>query len=239
LDILVLGAVFPGTFVSKADVAKWPGIGLLATIARTIYIDRRRESAANHANMMDERMREGEPLLFFPEGTSSDGNRVLPFKSALFKTAESMIDDKPVHVQPVSIAYTKVDGMPVGYVWRPMYAWYGDMDLASHFWQVLMMGKATVEVEFHGTRLLNHDIPASRARKELSKACEDDIRGGVERALTGRHPDQQNPLEDSETRSKQAADDFDDDLDWDDDMQDDAYASAAGAPTRPDTATDK
>ena len=64
--------------------------------------------------------------MLFPEGTSSDGTRVLPFRSALFAVAQLRRDDKPIAVQPVAIAYTRLDGIPLGRYWRPLFAWFGD-----------------------------------------------------------------------------------------------------------------
>ena len=89
---------------------------------------------------MTERLAAGDALILFPEGTSSDGNRVLPFKSALFSAAETMQQIEPVAVQPVSIAYTKLDGIPLGRLLRPYFAWYGTTELAPHLWSMIGLG---------------------------------------------------------------------------------------------------
>jgi len=182
LDIIVLGSLIPGCFVSKAEVRRWPGIGFLARIARTVFVDRRQSSAGRHRDEIANRLRENEPLILFPEGTSSDGNRVLPFKSALFNAAERAVDDRTIHVQPISIAYTRYRGLPMGYRMRPHYAWYGDMDLVTHLWDVLKRGDFTVEVDFLPTTT----IESFADRKELARFCEGEVRRGLNGALTGR-----------------------------------------------------
>lgn len=182
LDIVVLGATVPGCFVSKAEVRKWPGIGFLAIIARTVFVDRRPSSTHRQRDEIAGRLKEGEPLILFPEGTSSDGNRVLPFKSALFNAAEHAIGGRRPVIQPLAIAYTRQGGLPVGYAGRPLYAWYGDMDLVTHLWAVMKAGPFTVELEFLPTVTME-SFPD---RKALARHCEDAVRRAVSRALSGR-----------------------------------------------------
>lgn len=183
LDIVILGSVVRGAFVAKSEVASWPGFGTIAKLGRTVFVDRKRTAAARQRDELVRRLvTVREPLIFFPEGTSNDGNRVLPFKSTLFTVAEKPLEGEAVWVQPVSLAYVKLDDMPMRYGWRPFYAWYGGMDLAPHLWQVLGKGRATVTVEFHR--------PVTAApfggRRGLSRWCEDTVRSGVMRALHGR-----------------------------------------------------
>ncbi|CCG06806.1 lysophospholipid acyltransferase family protein [Pararhodospirillum photometricum] len=188
LDIVVLGSLIPGVFVAKSEVGSWPGFGLLAKVARTVLIDRRRAATGEARSEIRRRLAEGEALILFPEGTSNDGNRVYPFKSALFSVAEEAVvlegesSPRPVTVQPVSLAYTRVDGLPMGRAWRPLYAWYGAMDLAPHLFQVLAFGVGTVEVVFHDP--VRADAFASR--KALSTHCEALVVAGVRQALRGR-----------------------------------------------------
>ncbi|MGB0696925.1 MAG: lysophospholipid acyltransferase family protein [Rhodospirillaceae bacterium] len=187
LDIIVLNTLIPGVFVAKSEVAGWPGFGILARLARTVFVDRKRSSVARNAEEIKSRMAEGDPLILFPEGTSNDGNRVLPFKTALFAVASMPVSIKgapealPV-VQPVSVAFTKVDGIPMGRLWRPLYAWYGDMDLAGHLWEMLRFGVVTVEVRFHPVR----DPATFASRKALADQCYQDVSTGVASSLTGR-----------------------------------------------------
>src|SRR3546814_4926008 len=97
---------------------------------------------------MTRRLEAGDDLVLFPEGTSGDGNRVLAFKSALFSVAERRPQGEPLTVQPVSIAYTRLDGLPLGRYLRPFFAWYGDMELGPHLWHAIGLGRVTVMVEF-------------------------------------------------------------------------------------------
>ena len=93
--------------------------------------------------------------MLFPEGTSSDGTRVLPFRSALFGVAQLRRDDKPIAVQPVAISYTRLDGIPLGRYWRPLFAWFGDLDLVPHLWQMVCLGETEAVVDL---------LPAGRHR---------------------------------------------------------------------------
>lgn len=182
LDIPILGAVVPGFFVAKSEVSSWPGIGFLARVAHTVFVERRAQRTAEQRDELQRRLDKGESLILFPEGTSSDGNRVLPFKSALFSVAERNGGNLPV--QPVSVAYTHLDGMPMGRLIRPFYAWYGDMILAPHAWAVLGLGRMRVELEFHPPLTL----VGCGSRKHLSARAHRFVARGVGRALTGRQP---------------------------------------------------
>ncbi|GHU05579.1 hypothetical protein FACS1894205_5780 [Alphaproteobacteria bacterium] len=176
-DIIVLGALLPAVFVAKREVGQWPGFGVIARLGRTIFIERRSGKSREQRDEMVERLAK-ESLILFPEGTSNDGNRVLPFKSALFSVVESL----SIPVQPVSIAYAKLDGFPIGRAFRSLFAWYGDMNLAPHLWEALGMGEVTVEVTYHRPVVLA-DFPS---RKELSGYCHHVVESGVAKANIGR-----------------------------------------------------
>ena len=162
LDISALGAVVPGSFVAKAEVRSWPMFGFLAILQRTVFVERRASRTAHHRDNMAARLESGDNLILFPEGTSNDGNRVLPFKSAFFGIAEKPVRGKPLTVQPVSIAYTRLNGIPMGRPYRPFYAWYGDMELASHLWTVAGLGNATIAIQFHPPVTIEQFAPARR-----------------------------------------------------------------------------
>lgn len=182
VDIVVLGSLLEGSFVAKSEVRSWPGIGFLAILARTVFVDRRPTSTGRESSVIAQRLAEGEPLILFPEGTSSDGNRVLPFKSALFTVAQGEVEGRQVLVQPLSITYTRAGGLPMGFAQRPFYAWYGDMDLVSHLWELVCQGSFQVEVDFLPvTALEDHGN-----RKVLARHCENAIRQGHSLAVTGR-----------------------------------------------------
>jgi 1-acyl-sn-glycerol-3-phosphate acyltransferase len=180
-DIPIFGALIRGSFIAKTEVAGWPLFGRLAKLQRTVFVDRRPRSAARQRGDIASRLAAGDDLILFPEGTSSDGNRVLPFKSALFGAAEP-VDGRAVPVQPVSIAYTRLDGMPIGRGLRAYFAWYGDMDLASHLWTLVGLGTVTVVVEFHPVVTLAE----LGSRKALAEHCYRVISAGMSAALAGR-----------------------------------------------------
>lgn len=182
LDIMVLGSEITGCFVAKSEVAGWPGFGLLAKLQRTVFVERRRSAVQRHGDAISDRLRSGDNLILFAEGTSSDGTRVLPFKSGLLAAAELRIDDRPLKVQPVSIAYSRLNGMPIGRGLRPFLAWFGDMELAPHLWEAVALGRVTVVVEFHAPTSLTE----SGTRKALAKTCRDRVAAGVARANAGR-----------------------------------------------------
>ena len=135
IDITVLGSLVTASFVAKAEISKWPLFGLLARLQRTVFIERIGSKAARHRDEISERLDRRDNLILFPEGTSDDGNGVLPFKSALFGVAERDAAERSLTLQPVSIAYTRLDGMPLGRALRPNFAWYGDMTLLPHLWE--------------------------------------------------------------------------------------------------------
>ncbi len=178
LDITVFGALLPASFIAKREVARWPLFGWLAKLQRSVFIDRQVRSTAAQRDSIAGRLAAKEALILFPEGTSGDGNRVLPFKSALFSVAEGAA----VTVQPVSITYTRLDGMPIGRALRPLFAWYGAMSMAPHLWRLLGLGKTEVVVEFHPATTL----AACGSRKALARYCEERVAAGMAAALSGR-----------------------------------------------------
>jgi 1-acyl-sn-glycerol-3-phosphate acyltransferase len=184
LDIPVLSSVIEGSFVAKAEIAGWPFFGLLAKLQRSVFIERRSSKAARHRDEIAERLAAGDNLFLFPEGTSTDGNRVRPFRSSLFAVAGREVDGHALCVQPVSIAYTRLDGIPLGRALRPLYTWYGEMDLAAHMWSMLGLGRLTVELEFH----VPVRLPEFGSRKALARHCYELVAAGVAAANSGRAP---------------------------------------------------
>ena len=176
VDIEALGAHIAGSFVAKREVASWPLFGLLARLQRSVFIDRRRSRAASQRDEIAARLDAGDNIILFPEGTSSDGAQVLPFKSALFAAA-----DRSLAVQPVTIAYTKLNGAPLTALLRPHVAWYGDMELAGHLWNLVGLGSLTVALEFHPP-VAARDFPS---RKALADHCHEIVAAGLARALHG------------------------------------------------------
>ncbi|MBC6440621.1 MAG: 1-acyl-sn-glycerol-3-phosphate acyltransferase [Rhodospirillales bacterium] len=185
LDIEILGSLIRGSFVAKAEIGAWPFFGLLARLQRTVFVDRRRSQAGRHKTAIEQRLDAGERLILFPEGTTGDGNRVLPFKRALFATAQKRVRGEAVTVQPVSIAYAGFSNLPMGRELRPLYAWYGDMELVPHAWQMLRGGVATAIVQFHPALTIDE---TGGDRRALAERCHGIVREGVAMALTGRLP---------------------------------------------------
>ncbi len=161
---------------SKAEVSRWPIFGWLAKLQRTIFVERAdRAGAARQRDEIRRRLDAGDNLILFPEGTSGDGIHLLPFKSTLFAAAE----DERVMVQPVSVVYRLLDGIPLGRFYRPFFAWYGDMTMAPHLWKMLGLGQLTVVMTFHepvrlkdfGSRKLLSEHCATNHRRRHGRGC--------------------------------------------------------------------
>ncbi len=186
-DIIVLGSITTVAFVSKREVRDWPIVGISAELQRTVFVDRSRRHQTGQAIAdMVQRLAERFPVVLFPEGTSSDGNRVLPFRSALVGAlrdacAHADVGDR-VMIQPVSICYTTMQGLPMGRQHRPVVAWYGDLDLTPHLKTFLERGAIDVVVTF------GEAIPAdgSADRKSVTRTLEATVRRLTASTLRGR-----------------------------------------------------
>ncbi len=175
LDIFVLNASQSVYFVSKDEVARWPFIGWLARATGTAFIARDPREAKTQQDLFETRIRAGHKMLFFPEGTSTDGLRVLPFKSTLFAAFYSHGLEHVMEIQPVTVVYRAPEGVTPRF-----YGWWGDMDFGSHLAKVLALGRqGSVEVIFHAP--VGVDDFASR--KDLARHCEEAVRGGLREAL--------------------------------------------------------
>ncbi|MEM7695210.1 MAG: lysophospholipid acyltransferase family protein [Pseudomonadota bacterium] len=186
LDICVLGSVMELSFISKSEVASWPVFGLFAKLQRSVFVKREaRAKTGKVANEIAARLSEGDVLVLFGEGTSSNGIHVLPFRTALVGGAAQAAREASaggVTVQPVAINYTQIHGVPIGRYHKPRVAWYGDMDMAPHLWWVLKYGDIDVDVAF-GT-----PIPFGEGadRKRAARAAETEVRRLVGEATAGR-----------------------------------------------------
>lgn len=174
LDIFTLNARKRIYFVSKAEVAGWPGIGWLARATGTVFINRDRREARAQKQLFEDRLHAGHKLLFFPEGTSTDGIRVLPFKSTLFAAFFADGLRQEMQVQPVTVIYRAPAGADARF-----YGWWGDMDFGSHLLKVLAAPRqGSVEVVYHPPVAVA-DFPD---RKALAAHCEDAVRRGMDAA---------------------------------------------------------
>lgn len=188
LDIPVLSAVAPVSFIAKKEVDAWPFVQWLARLQRTVYVDRqRRTSVGETTSAIIERLRAGDAIVLFAEGTSSDGNRVLPFKTSLFGAARpphslGMARADNAVVQTVSIVYTRRHGVPFGRADRPGVGWYGDMEMQSHAWSLLKAGPLDATVRI-GVPV---PLDAFVDRKDLALKTEIAVRHAAVEVLRGR-----------------------------------------------------
>ncbi|RKF17027.1 1-acyl-sn-glycerol-3-phosphate acyltransferase [Roseovarius spongiae] len=170
LDILVLNIRKRVYFVSKAEVARWPLIGFMARAVGTVFISRNPGEARAQTALFEQRLLAGHPLLFFPEGTSSDGLRVLPFKSTLFAAFLTPALREALHVQPVTLRYVAPEGQDARF-----YGWWGDMDFGPHALMVLAASpQGRVELHYH-TPVRVADFAD---RKALARHVEQVVRSG-------------------------------------------------------------
>ena len=178
LDIFVIRAAASVYFVAKAEVRNWAGIGQLAAMTRTLFIERKRSEAKRQEALFRGRLDQGHRLCFFPEGTSSDGLRVLPFKSTLFSVFMSDDLRENLLIQPVTVIYQPEESLPVNF-----YGWWGDMSFNGHMIQVFSRSyTGLAHVVFH---------PPVRAadfsdRKSLSNHCEAEVRSAMDENVRAR-----------------------------------------------------
>lgn len=175
LDIFTMRSAAQIFFVAKEEVASWPLIGFIARNTGTTFVARRRSEAKRQEAAFLERFRRGDRLLFFPEGTSSDGLRVLPFKSSLFAAFVSEEARATAWVQPMTTIYLPPAGFPDSF-----YGWWGDMGFGEHIMQVFGRSRGGV------VRVVFHD-PVRAAdfadRKALAAHCEAAVRGPMDAAM--------------------------------------------------------
>ncbi|MDY0030277.1 MAG: lysophospholipid acyltransferase family protein [Pseudobdellovibrionaceae bacterium] len=174
LDIPVIGSFLLASFIAKEDVAHWPVLGFLSKVQQTAFISRSSSHAKKVANALDTMLKQGKSLILFPEGTSSAGSSVLPFKSSLFSLAMPK-DMAPVAIQPFVLNLTKVNGSHTTEQSRDLYSWYGDMDFGPHIWEFLKNSGATVELTFLEVVEPSQDLD----RKTLCKLVQDRIESGL------------------------------------------------------------
>jgi 1-acyl-sn-glycerol-3-phosphate acyltransferase len=172
IDIWALQRAAAPFLVSKAEVRDWPGVGLIGRAIGTMFIDRRPAQAKAQEAELLARLARGDRMAIFPEGTSTDGQRILPFKSALFGVFFAPDLVGRVAVQPVTIRYRPPAGLPPAF-----YGWWGEMDFARHLGDVLARSVGgTVELTFHPPL----DPAGFRGRKELAQAAETAVRAGFQ-----------------------------------------------------------
>lgn len=182
-DIMVLGSFADVKFIAKADMEGWPVIGMLSKLQRTVFIEReRKRTSGDQASEIAGRMARGDAMVLFAEGSTGDGNLLLPFKSTLFGAASMAIAEgaaDKVFIQPVAIAYTRLHGVAMGRRHRPISAWIGDQDLMPHLTTLLAEGALDAEVHF------GEPVAFSKGsnRKETARLMEAKVREMMQAAL--------------------------------------------------------
>ncbi|MCP8938613.1 1-acyl-sn-glycerol-3-phosphate acyltransferase [Alsobacter sp. SYSU M60028] len=189
LDISVISTLAPLSFVAKSEVASWPLFGLFARLQRSVFIDRTRRKGAAEANReIAERLAGGDAIVLFAEGTTSDGNRVLAFRSAVVGAARDAISEAGhtghVIVQPLTVAYPRRGGLPVSRCQRPSIAWHGDMELLPHL--AAMIAGPPLDAVVAWGRPIAFD--AGSDRKSVTRRVEHEVRATYARIATGREP---------------------------------------------------
>jgi len=184
-DIVVIGSLAPVAFVAKSEVADWPLVGVTARLQRTVFVDRsRRHRTGDAIAEIVKRLASGTSVVLFAEGTSSDGNRVLPFRSALVGAVREAgaRAESGILIQPMSICYTALHGIPMGRQHRPLVAWYGDLDFLPHIKAFIARGAIDAVVSY-GDPL---EADASADRKAMAKSLEATVRKITAATLRGR-----------------------------------------------------
>ena len=187
LDIPIISAVAPVVFVAKSEVAGWPIFGWLAKLQRSVFVDRSRRHRTAEVNAeIARRLAEGDPVVLFGEGTSSDGNRVLPFRTALIGSARDALAEaehvRRVWIQPLSLAYTELLGLPIGRQHRHVVAWYGGLSLLPHLVGICRRGAIDVVVTWGEPMAFDE----STDRKLAARALETTVREITVNELRGR-----------------------------------------------------
>jgi len=191
LDICVISARAPVVFIAKSEVAGWPVLGWLARLQRTIFINRQaRHQTGAATREIAARLLGGDAVVLFAEGTSSDGVRVLPFRSSLVGAVHHALGNTTHHthvtVQPMSLAYVGFGGVPMGRSLRERVAWYGDVELVPHLLRVLASGAVDVTVSWGEATA--YDMSADR--KAIARGAEQSVRRMTAAALRATPPAQ-------------------------------------------------
>jgi 1-acyl-sn-glycerol-3-phosphate acyltransferase len=189
LDIPAIASTVPLSFIAKSEIAAWPVFGLFARLQRSVFLDRARKSATAEVNdIVADRLARGEVIVLFPEGTTGDGNRLLPFRSSLVGAARAALVGQggadaharveQIQLQTLALAYTRRNGMPVTRLERPGIAWYGDMELLPHLGAFLRDGPVDLVLVW-GEPLV---FDATTNRKHATAAAETAIRDAIRAA---------------------------------------------------------
>lgn len=173
-DILVLGYLLPASFVAKKEVKKWPFFGWVAGRQGTLFVTRTRRATVDGVSNLQQSLLQGKSLILFPEGTSNNGCHILPFRSSFFDVLGLKARQPTFSIQPISLVYTSVDGLPMGRFLKQLYAWTGGINLLSHVWRISQLKKVTAVVKFHPPL----DLSQVSSRKELAQMAWQQVQDG-------------------------------------------------------------
>lgn len=174
VDGIVLGSIFPILFVSKREVKNWPIVGQWNVLCGTVFVNRQRKQLAGA--LIEEltcKLKQESNILLFPEGTSTNGERMLPFQTV---PLAAPLRSRSIIV-PVTIAYKTIDEQPVTTANRDQIYWYGDMDFVSHFWRLLALRNLEVLVTIQPKIECFRYPDNSSGRKKLAEDCYNSVLG--------------------------------------------------------------
>lgn len=175
MDIPILASYAPVGFTPKSEIASWPVIGYMSRILDCVFVDRRVAKTAENKKALEDKLASGRAICLFAEGTTSDGKRVLPFRSSYFGIDE--VAGKPLWIQPASIHYVRLRGMPLDSAQMPKIAWYGDMYLLPHILEFLALGPTEVKLSFFEPVR----VKDFANRKELAQYCHEAVVNEIEK----------------------------------------------------------
>lgn len=179
IDGIVLGSIFPIVFVSKKEVRRWPIVGQWNILCGTIFIDRQHKGQVGLlVEEISRKLKQEANILLFPEGTSTNGERMLPFQTV---PLAAPLRSRSVIV-PTTLTYKTINDVPVSPSNRDSIYWYGDMDFVSHFWQLLALRSIEVLVTIQPRVECFRYQDNSVGRKKLAKDCYDRVLGRLTEA---------------------------------------------------------
>jgi 1-acyl-sn-glycerol-3-phosphate acyltransferase len=174
VDGIVLGSIFPILFVSKREVKSWPIVGQWNVLCGTIFINRQRKvQVASLIRQMTRKLKQEANLLLFPEGTSTNGEEMLPFQTV---PLAAPLRNRSIIV-PVTVTYKTIDDQRVTTANRDSVYWYGDMEFVTHFWNLLALREIEVLVTIQPKIECFRYSDNSVGRKKLAKDCYDRVLG--------------------------------------------------------------
>ena len=177
-DIICLGTLLNARFVAKKEVSKMGIFGFLAKLSNTFFIDNENKiKIIEYNNIIRKKLQKGENFIIFPEGTTSDGNGIINFKSSMLECAFD--ESNQINIQPISICYSKLNNIPMGIYLRRNIAWVGDTSMVAAMANFLRSGRITVDIIFHELMSISN----FKNRKELASYCENQILSGLNKTL--------------------------------------------------------